>query len=100
MRMGTGVVLTLTNAQTKTTMTIGTAEYIRDHVYRDCPAYSFHRCKHGHLECSSTDKEGGPCMDELEAENDQRIDVFYAARIIDAIYVEANPHYTLVEDKE
>jgi len=39
MRMGTGIILTLTNAQSKTTMTIGTAEYIREHVYRDCPHY-------------------------------------------------------------
>ena len=100
MRMGTGVVLTLTNAQKQSTMTIGTAEYIREHVYRDCPHYSFQPCVHGHLGCSSTDKEGGPCMDELEAENNQRIDVLYAAGIIDAIYMEANPHYTLVEDKE
>ena len=98
MRMGTGIILTLTNAQKQ--MTIGTAEYIRDHVHRDCPNYSFQRCEHGHLGCSSTDKEGGPCMDELEAESNQRIDVFYAARIIEAIYIEANPDYTLVEDEK
>ena len=81
-------------------MTIGTAEYIRHHVYRDCPYYSFPRCEYGHNACSCTHEEGGPCIDELEAENDQRVDVFYAARIIDAIQVENNKLYTLVEDEE
>jgi len=51
--------------------------------------------------CSCTDQEGGPCSDELEAENDQRVDVYYAARIIDAIYVKNNDNYTLlIEDEE
>jgi hypothetical protein len=81
-------------------MTIGTAEYIRYHVHRDCPSYSFPRCEYGHNACSCTHEAGGPCIDELEAENDQRVDVFYAARIIDAIQVENNKLYTLVEDEE
>jgi len=77
-------------------MTAGTAEYIRHHVYRDCPYYSFPPCKYGHTMCSCTDEAGGPCSDELEAENDQSVDVFYAARIIDAIYVKNNDNYELV----
>ena len=81
-------------------MTIGTAEYIRHHVYRDCPNYSFPRCEYGHNACSCTNEFGGPCIDELEAENDQRVDVHQAARIIDAIQVENNKLYTLVEDEE
>jgi hypothetical protein len=36
----------------------------------------------------------------LEAENDQRVDVHQAARIIDAIQVENNKLYTLIEDEE
>ena len=82
-------------------MTIGTAEYIRHHVYRDCPYYSFPRCEYGHNACSCTDEAGGPCINELEAENDQRVDVHQAARIIDAIYVKNNDNYTLlIEDEE
>ena len=81
-------------------MTIGTAEYIRHHVYRDCPCYSFPRCEYGHNACSCTNEAGGPCIAELEAENDQRVDVYQAARIIDAIQVENNKLYTLVEDEE
>ena len=41
------------------------------------------------------------CIAELEAENDQRVDVYQAARIIDAIYVKNNDNYELlIEDEE
>lgn len=66
-------------------MTIGTAEYIRFHINRDYPEYQFFPCKEGHPGCSCTDKKGGECIAELEAENDQRVDVRNASHIIDRI---------------
>jgi hypothetical protein len=66
-------------------MTIGTAEYIRYHINRDFPEYSFHPCDEGHPGCSSTHEKGGDCIAQLEADNDQRVDVRKAAEIIDNI---------------
>lgn len=66
-------------------MTIGTAEYIRFHINRDFPEYSFYPCVEGHPGCSCTDKKGGECIAQLEADNDQRVDVRAAATIIDSI---------------
>ena len=66
-------------------MTIGTAEYIRFHINRDYPEYAFYPCKEGHPGCSCTDAKGGECIAELEAENDQRVDIKNATHIIDRI---------------
>jgi hypothetical protein len=77
-------------------MSIGTAEYIRFYIYRDCPAYSFPPCVYGHNACSCTDEAGGPCINEAEADNDQSVNVFEASRIIDSVYVKNNDNYELL----
>lgn len=66
-------------------MTYGTAEYIREHVWEECPDYSFPRCEYGHTGCSCTDEEGGWCIDEVEAEADHRINLRMATGIINNI---------------
>ena len=72
-----------------TQVTYGTAEYIRFHVNEQAPEYMFHPCCEGHTGCSANHLEGGPCIEQLEADCDHTVNVFQAARIIDSIFTEA-----------
>lgn len=73
-----------------TTLTYGTAEYIRFHVYEQAPEYMFYACCEGHTGCSANHLEGGPCIAELEADSDHSVNVLQAAYIIDKIYTECD----------
>ena len=71
-----------------TTLTYGTADYIRITVKEQAPDYMFHPCCEGHTGCSANHLEGGPCIEQLEADCDHRTNVLQGTRIIDLIFLE------------
>jgi hypothetical protein len=66
-------------------MTYGTAEYIRIHVWEEKPGYTFPKCENGHPGCSCTNLAGGKCIEDVEAECNDRVYVLAASKVIDAI---------------
>ena len=66
-------------------MTYGTAEYIRIHVWEEMPEYTFPECENGHPGCSCTNLAGGKCIEDAEAECDDRVYVLAASKVINAI---------------
>lgn len=73
-----------------TQLTYGTAEYIRFHINEQAPDYMFNPCCEGHTGCSANHLVGGPCIEQLEADCDHRVNVLQAAHIIDRISVEVS----------